>query len=222
MTVFKAPGYIKDLFNSIAYKYDFMNNIMSFGMHKKVKKACVKLLEISPHAKVLDACSGTGDMAYFVREIQPFAQVTGVDFSENMLSIAQNKLEGVELFQGDITSLDFDDNIFDFVIIAFGLRNISNPEKALNEIYRVLKPGGKFLHLDFGKKNIFGKFFEAATPIAAKIFYGNSEPYKYLIKSKRAFPEPDELICDFEKIGFKFETRKDFVLGTISAQVMRK
>lgn len=222
MTVFKAPGYIKDLFNSIAYKYDFMNNIMSFGLHKKVKKACVKLLEIPPHSKVLDACTGTGDMAYFAREIQPFAHVSGVDFSENMLSVAKERLEGVELFQGDITNLDFSENFFDFVIIAFGLRNISNPEKALKEIYRVLKPGGKFLHLDFGKKNIFGKFFEIMTPIAAKIFYGNSEPYRYLIKSKRVFPEPDELVCDFEKTGFKFETRQDFVFGAVSAQVMRK
>ena len=92
----------------------------------------------------------------------------------------------------------------------------------MKEIYRVLKPGGKFLHLDFGKKNIFGKFFEIMTPIAAKIFYGNSEPYRYLIKSKRVFPEPDELVCDFEKTGFIFETRQDFVFGAVSAQVMRK
>lgn len=222
MTVFKAPEYIQDLFNKIADKYDFLNNCISFGLHKIVKKDCVKLLEIPPHAKVLDACTGTGDIAFFIKEIQPLADVTGVDFSENMLLIAEKKLQGVKLLKGDITNLEFEDNTFDFLTIGFGLRNISNPEKALKEIYRVLKPGGKFLHLDFGRKNLAGKFFEIFTPVAAKIFLKNAEPYKYLIKSKRVFPEPQELISDFEKSGFEFKLRKDYVLGAISVQIMKK
>lgn len=105
MTVFKAPGYIKDLFNSIAYKYDFMNNIMSFGLHKKVKKACVKLLEIPPHSKVLDACTGTGDMAYFAREIQPFAHVSGVDFSETCFLLRRKGLRELNFFKATLQIL---------------------------------------------------------------------------------------------------------------------
>ena len=222
MTVFKAPKYIKDLFNQIAYKYDFMNNLMSFGTHKFIKRECIKMLNIQTHCKVLDACCGTGDLANFAKTIQPLSEVTGADFSENMLAIAKNKFNNIKFIQTDITHLPFSDKEFDFVTMGFGLRNISNPEQALTEIYRILKPGGKFLHLDFGKKNFAGKMFDILTPILAKFFYGNSEPYRYLIKSKKEFPEPDELIKDFEKCGFSFKLSKEFIFGAISAQIMKK
>ena len=106
--------------------------------------------------------------------------------------------------------------------MGFGLRNISNPEKALNEVYRTLKPGGKFLHLDFGRKNFLSKIFNILVPIFAKIFGGDKESYSYLIKSKNAFPEPDELIKDFEKSGFNYVMRKDYFFGVISMQIMKK
>ena len=106
--------------------------------------------------------------------------------------------------------------------MAFGLRNIANPEKVLNEIYRVLKPGGEFLHLDFGRKNLLNGIFDIEAPLFAKMFYGNKSPYEYLVKSKRVFPEPDELIEDFEKCGFKFKKKKDFLCGAISVQIMKK
>jgi len=222
MTVFKAPEYIQNLFNTIAHKYDFMNNVMSFGLHKFIKKDCIKSLNIKPHEKLLDACTGTGDIARFAKEIQPLAEVTGVDFSEKMLEIAKDKVKNVHFLKGDATSLDFPDNTFDFVVMGFGLRNISNPERALFEILRILKPGGKFLHLDFGKKNFISKIFNFIVPVSAFIFGGDFKSYSYLIKSKNAFPEPDELIADFEKSGFDFVMKKDYLLGVISAQVVKK
>lgn len=222
MTAFKTPENINRLFNTIADKYDFMNNLISLGLHKNIKKNAVKNLDIKPHSRVLDACTGTGDLAYFIKEIEPLANITGVDFSNNMLDIAQKRVAGVQFLEADVTNLEYADNTFDFVTMGFGLRNISNPEKALAEIYRVLKPGGKFLHLDFGQKNLISKIFDIEVPLMVKIFYGNAIPYQYLIKSKKVFPEPDELIADFEKIGFRFDMRKDYVLGAISIQIMKK
>lgn len=222
MTVFKAPEYIQNLFNSIAGKYDLLNNAMSFGLHKFVKKDCLKLLCLKEGANVLDGCCGTGDMAGFVKEIQPFAEVTGVDFSENMLEIAKTKVKNVHFMKGDVTSTNFPDNSFDAVIMGFGLRNISNPERALFEILRIMKPGGKFLHLDFGRKNLASRMFNILIPIAAFFFGGDFKSYSYLVKSKNAFPEPDELIEDFEKSGFDFVMRKDYLFGIISAQIVKK
>lgn len=222
MTVFKAPEYIRNLFNLIAGKYDLLNNAMSFGLHKFIKKDCIKLLSLKEKENILDGCCGTGDIARFVKEIQPLAEVTGVDFSENMLNIAKAKVKNVHFMQGDITSTNFPDNSFDAIIVGFGLRNISNPERALYEIHRILKPGGKFLHLDFGRKNFASKVFNLIIPIIVFIFRGDFKSYSYLVKSKNAFPEPDELIEDFEKSGFNFVIRKDYLFGVISTQVVKK
>ncbi|MBO5434204.1 ubiquinone/menaquinone biosynthesis methyltransferase [bacterium] len=222
MTVFKTPEYIQKMFDKIAEKYDFMNNTMSFGLHKWIKKDCIEILDINPHSKVLDACTGTGDLAKCIQKSQPLTEIIGIDFSYNMLDIAELKNDGIIFEQGDITNLEFADNSFNFVTMGFGLRNISNPEKALSEIYRVLKPGGKFLHLDFGKKNFVSKIFDYIVPITTKIFGGDFDSYSYLIKSKNAFPEPEELIKDFEKSGFNFVIRKDYLFGTISMQIMKK
>lgn len=222
MTLSKSPEKIRSLFNGIAEKYDFMNNLISLGLHRKIKKISAETLDIKPHSKVLDACCGTGDMADIIKKIQPLADVTGCDFSEKMLEIAKAKIYNVKFIYSDVSNLEFSDNNFDFVTMAFGLRNIANPEKVLNEIYRVLKPGGEFLHLDFGRKNLLNGIFDIEAPLFAKMFYGNKSPYEYLVKSKRVFPEPDELIEDFEKCGFKFKKKKDFLCGAISVQIMKK
>lgn len=105
--------------------------------------------------------------------------------------------------------------------MGFGLRNILNAEKSVEEVYRVLKPNGQFLHLDFGRKNLPSKIYEIITPILTKIFTDNPKAYSYLIKSKREFPEPQDLIKDFESKGFKLKKRKDFIFGVISAQLMQ-
>ena len=222
MSISKTPENIRNMFNMIAKKYDFMNNIMSFGFHKLIKKDCVKLLGIKPHSKILDACCGTGDFSFLIKQKENLADVVGVDFSSNMLEIARKRVENVEFLEGDVTELNFSDNTFDFILMGFGLRNIANQEKALKEIYRVLKPGGEFLQLDFGRKNFASKFFDFEAPIFAKFFFKNSSPYEYLIKSKRVFPEPQELIKDYEKCGFKFKLLKNYLFGVISAQVMKK
>ncbi len=218
----KTPQVIQTMFNMIAAKYDMINNIMSFGTHWCVKSACIKSLDIHPHDNVLDLCCGTGDLAGLIKKIQPQACVTGIDFSEKMLDIASDKYCDVRFFQGDATNLPYEDNSFDIVTMAFGLRNIQNAEKAVEEVYRVLKPNGKFLHLDFGEKNIISKIYDKITPPIVSRFTDNTSAYSYLVKSRQIFPLPDELIKDFESKGFKLLKRKDYLFGVISSQITVK
>lgn len=220
----KNPETIHVMFNMISKKYDFMNNLMSLGTHNFVKYKSVKNLDIKPHTKIIDLCCGTGDLARIAQKIQPDAIVTGIDFSEEMLKIAKNKTPNgkIQYLQGDITNLPYEDNSFDTVTMGFGLRNILNAEKAVEEIYRILKPNGSFLHLDFGKNNNLGKIYDKLTPNLAKIFTENYFSYEYLIKSKQNFPSPEDLIKDFENKGFKLKKRQDFIFGIISSQIMTK
>lgn len=219
----KSPQTIQKLFNSIASNYDLANNLMSLYTHNYVKYKCIKTLNIKPHENVLDVCCGTGDLIKFILQLQPFAHVSGLDFSENMIKEAKqkNKNNSIRFIKGDATSLPFKDNSFDFITMSFGLRNISNAEKAVEEIYRVLKKGGKFLHLDFGKRNFLSKVYEITTPILTSII-GDSKAYNYLIQSKRIFPPPQDLIKDFESKGFKLYKKEDYLFEVISAQIMTK
>ncbi len=218
----KSPQAIQTMFNMIATRYDSINNIMSFGTHLSVKSACVKSLNIKPHDNVLDLCCGTGDLAGLIKSLYPQACVTGIDFSENMLDIAKDKYPNIKFFQGDATNLPYQDNTFDIVTMGFGLRNIQNAEKAVEEVYRILKPNGKFLHLDFGEKNIISKIYDKITPFIVSRFTDNASAYSYLIKSRQIFPKPAELIKDFESKGFKLYKREDYLFGVISSQIMVK
>ncbi len=222
MTLDKTPDSIHTMFNMIANKYDFVNNAMSFGTQNYVKIQAIKMLDIKPHNNVIDLCCGTGDLSGIVKKIFPHACITGIDFSERMLMIAKSKHPDIRFMQGDVTNLPYEDNFFDFVIMGFGLRNILNAEKAVEEVYRILKPNGKFLHLDFGRKNFASKIYDVITPLLIRLFTENVEAYSYLIKSKQEFPSPEDVIRDFESKGFKLVKRKDFLCGVISAQVLAK
>ena len=224
MTFDKSPKNIQIMFNLIANKYDLINNIMSFGTQKYIKYKSIKNLKIKPHDKIIDLCCGTGDLSVLINQIEPQAGVTGIDFSDNMLDIARKKKHAgkIQYFQGDVTNLPYSDNTFDFAVMGFGLRNIQNAEKAVEEAYRILKPGGCFMHLDFGKKNLLNKLYNLTTPFIARLLTENFSAYSYLIKSKQNFPEPDDLIKDFESKGFKLKKRQDFLFGVISMQVMVK
>ncbi len=220
----KNPKSVQTMFNLIADKYDFLNNAISLGTQKRIKYQSIKNLGIKPCDRVIDICCGTGDLTRIIKQIEPDADVTGIDFSEKMLEIAFRKNENnrIEYLQGDATSLPYPDNTFDFAVMGFGLRNIQNAEKAVEEIYRILKPGGCFMHLDFGKHNFLSKIFDITTPILSRIFTKNYSAYSYLIKSKQIFPEPEDLIKDFESKGFKLKKREDFLSGVISSQILYK
>lgn len=216
----KQPEKIKNMFDKISAGYDRMNNIISFGMDKIIKLNCLKSLDIKDNDRVLDLCTGTGDIARIIKKIYPKSRVVGVDFSEKMLEIAQKKAYGISFINADCTNLPFEDNSFDCVTICYGLRNVENRKCAIDEIYRVLKPDGKLMHLDFGEKNFAGSIFEQVVPFIANLSGADVEAYKYLVESKRDFPTPKELVKEFSR--FKLKSKFDFIFKTISCQIYIK
>ena len=218
----KNPQKIRKMFDEISAYYDAMNNFISFGTHFLIKIIALKQLNIGRFSNILDLCCGTGDFTKIISKMYPKEKIIGLDFSENMIKLAHARNPGKAFICADCTRLPFKDCEFDYVTMGFGLRNIENRLAALLEILRVLKPGGKFLHLDFGKHNNIGKIFNLAVPFFAKIFGRNPEHYSYLLNSRETFPEPNELIKEFENAGFKLYQRYDFLFGVISAQIMLK
>lgn len=214
----KNPEKIKEMFNSIAKSYDSNNDLISFGLHKKVKKWAVESFKFS--GKCLDLCTGTGDIAEFLSKS---CVVIGLDFSPEMIAIAKQKHPEIEFIEGDCTNLPFENESFDAVTISFGLRNIENYDKALDEINRVLKVGGKFLHLDFGKKNFLADvIYDFVIPKLVKILYCNEIPYKYLVQSKKEFFDEKHLTKLFENHNLEIIKTKSFLFGTISCQLCKK
>lgn len=222
MTCDKNPEKIKSMFEEIAIYYDKVNNLISFGTHYLIKYFCIKELDIKPRAMVLDLCCGTGDFSKIINKIYPRAKVIGIDFSNEMLKLAKEKNPNGVFIQADCTNIPFSEKEFSYATIGFGLRNIENRQQALSEIYRILENDGFFLHLDFGYHNKLSKIFDIFVSILCKIYKNNAPHYNYLLKSKNEFPNPEELIKEFEQEGFKYIKRKDFLFGTISAQIMQK
>lgn len=222
MTTDKSPAKIQKMFNSISKEYDRNNNIISLGFHNKIKTASLKLLEIVSKSSVLDLFCGTGDIVKHLLKEGKELQITGVDFSAKMLEIASHNYPQANFIEADCSNMPFSNNTFDYITMSFGLRNAHNREAVIKECHRVLKPGGKLLHLDFGRKNIFSNMFDIIASTGFFLFYRNKLPYKYLIESKQEFPEPKELIKEFETKNFKLKKRKDFLLGIISTQIFEK
>lgn len=216
----KNPQKIKDLFNTIAKRYDLTNEIISCFQHKKVKKQSLELLNLSENDKVADLCSGTGDIVYFLKKKYPKLDIVGVDFSENMLQIAKDKNKSTDFILADCTDLPFEDNSFDVVTISFGLRNIEDYKKAISEIKRILKPNGQLFYLDFSCDNNFSdKMFNFVIPTLVKFFYKDNIPYKYLVLSKKEFLNTKSRINLFEESGFSLKANKSYVLGVISSEI---
>lgn len=211
---------ILGMFDKISAKYDNLNNIISLGNDKRIKKTCIELLNINENDIVADLCTGTGDIAGLI--YKKTKNVIGLDFSENMLNIAKLKYPKIEFKKADVTNIPFEDNSFDKATIAYGLRNIPDKTKAVKEIYRILKSKGEVLHLDFGNKNFAGKIFETYVPLCAKIFTKNAEAYEYLVNSKQNFLTPEKLIELFKSNGFKLKTRKDFLFKSITCEIFSK
>lgn len=215
----KQPKEIQTLFDRIAPNYDRNNTIISLGLHSIVKRQVVKSIQAKDSEKILDACCGTGDITKLIKEIYPNVCVIGADFSSEMLKIAKSRIKNAEFVNADMTDLPFEDKTFDKIVMSFGLRNMKDYKNALSECKRVLKDGGKFIHLDFGEKNFPTRIFDIITQIACNTFFTNKECYQYLIKSKQQFPPPKQLIEEIEKTGFKITKEKSFLARVISMQI---
>jgi len=219
---------IQKMFDEIAKNYDKLNNLITFGTHLSIKKRAICNATLKSDFKVLDICTGTGDIAiYLAKNVVKDGKVIGVDFSENMLEIAKNKaknLKNLDFVFADALNLPFKDGEFDACFISFGLRNLSDLKQGLLEMKRVTKKGGLVVNIDTGKPKgvlkIFHElFFFTIVPIIGRVFNGDSSPYKYLPQSTKNFPIADELVEIFGELGLNNVKKFDFLFGSISEQI---
>ena len=202
---------VSTVFDSVADKYDLMNDIMSFGSHRLWKRQMISWLAPSKNSILLDMASGTGDITkLFLKYVKNEARVYAVDPNAKMLEIAKKKLaknKNIKWFSESAEKLSFKDNYFDYYIISFGLRNTSNINHALEEAYRVLKPGGRFICLEFSKIKNYNlsklyDFYSKSIPKIGNIIVGDDQPYEYLVKSIKNFYNQGELIDLMKKNNF--------------------
>ncbi len=194
-----------------------MNDFMSLGAHRLWKKTMLNMMNPSNNQKLIDVACGTGDIAkLFLKNVNQFSKITCVDPNKGMVSKGKEKLQNYKNLNWIIASaekLPVKDNTFDFYTISFGLRNTKNLEKSLAEAYRVLKPGGRFLCLEFSKIQNPGlefmyKYYSKLIPSIGKLIVGEKQPYEYLVKSIENFVNQDELLDlmidqNFEKCTFR-------------------
>ena len=204
--VFYTPGEqraakVNDLFAAIARRYDLLNDLQSFGLHRRWKRRVVELAAVQSGNRALDLCCGTGDLALALA--RRGAEVTGLDFSQKMLEVAEsrNKIRDPKsgarnptFVQGDAQQLPFPDASFDIVTVGYGLRNLANWEKGLDEMHRVARPGARLVVLDFGKpanalwRAIYFGHLRCSVPLIGRLFCGNADAYAYILESLKQYP----------------------------------
>jgi demethylmenaquinone methyltransferase / 2-methoxy-6-polyprenyl-1,4-benzoquinol methylase len=211
--VFYAPGRqraakVNDLFASIARRYDLLNDLQSFGLHRRWKRRVVNLANVKPGDRALDLCCGTGDIALALA--RQGAETTGLDFSEKMLEVAKRRSEKLEVgnpnknphsalrtphfLQGDAQQLPFPENSFDIVTVGYGLRNLESWERGLEEMLRVAKPGARLIVLEFGKpanalwRAVYFTHLKCSVPLIGLLFCGNPQAYAYILESLKHYP----------------------------------
>ena len=203
--VFYTPGVqraarVNDLFAAIARRYDLLNDLQSFGLHRRWKRRVAELAAVQPGGRALDLCCGTGDIAFALA--RRGAEVTGLDFSQKMLEVAESRrLKNPELktqklifIQGDAQQIPFSDATFDIVTVGYGLRNLMNWETGLAEMQRVARPGARLVVLDFGKpanalwRNIYFGHLRCSVPLVGWLFCGNADAYAYILESLKHYP----------------------------------
>jgi demethylmenaquinone methyltransferase / 2-methoxy-6-polyprenyl-1,4-benzoquinol methylase len=190
---------VNDLFAAIARRYDLINDLQSFGLHRLWKRRVVELAQIKPGDRALDLCCGTGDLALALAQCG--ANTTGLDFSQPMLGVAARRLRSFEpqildlsYIQGDAQQVPFPDSSFDIVTIGYGLRNLTSWERGLEEMHRVAKPGARLIVLDFGKpanslwRELYFMHLRCSAPLIGLLFCGNASAYAYILESLKHYP----------------------------------
>lgn len=209
-------GMVAGVFHSVAAKYDIMNDVMSFGIHRLWKRFTIDASAVRPGNKVLDLAGGTGDLTRKFSEIVgDNGQVVLADINDSMIKVGREKLRNlgvvgnIEYVQANAEALPFADNTFDLVTIAFGLRNVTNKDKALCSIFRVLKPGGRLLVLEFSKpqQEWLNKAYDFYSfnilPNVGQLVANDKDSYQYLSESIRMHPDQDTLKGMMENAGFE-------------------
>ncbi|MCR8642295.1 demethylmenaquinone methyltransferase [Paenibacillus sp. N1-5-1-14] len=211
----KKEKFVHSVFESIAPKYDMMNDILSFRRHKAWRKFTMKKMDVQPGQTAIDLCCGTCDWTVSLAQASGTGKIVGLDFSEKMLEVGKQKVftsgldRQVELVQGNAMALPFEDNSFDYATIGFGLRNVPDLEQVLREMKRVVKPGGHVVCLELSKptwqpfKSIYYFYFRKILPLLGKLIAKRYEQYSWLPESLVSFPDHKQLATIYREIGLQ-------------------
>jgi demethylmenaquinone methyltransferase / 2-methoxy-6-polyprenyl-1,4-benzoquinol methylase len=219
---------VESMFDSIAWRYDFLNHFLSFGTDMLWRRRAVKMIgkHIKP-SSILDVATGTGDLALAALKLGP-SKITGIDISEKMLAIGREKIRKknadgrIELLKGDSENIEFPDSHFDAVMVAFGVRNFSNPLAGLIEMCRVTKPGGILMVLEFSKplsfpfRQVYNFYFFNILPFFGRMFSRDKNAYRYLPDSVMKFPDNEHFLALLSEAGFSSPLQKKLSGGIAS------
>ena len=239
-----APGderaaRVKDLFDTIAPRYDLINDLQSFGLHRLWKRRLIQLANGRPGERGLDLCCGTGDIAFALA--RRGLEVIGLDFSEPMLAVAKARLKTmphagepaapasrVQFIRGDAAQIPFPDGSFDVVTIGYGLRNLADWEAGLREMQRVARPGGRLLVLDFGKPDnaiwraIYFGYLQSLVPLLGRLFCGDADTHGYILESLKHYAAQKGVAAKMEELGLSDARIANLMGGMMSINYARK
>ncbi len=225
---------VADMFDKIAPKYDAMNRFLSARTDIGWRKKAIKMLKKDNPKHILDVATGTADMAIMTSKLLNADKIDGIDISAGMLELGRKKIEKeglthkIELHTGDSETINFAENTFDAVMVAFGVRNFENLEKGLAEMLRVLKPGGRLIVLEFSKprriavKSLYNLYMGIVAPQVARWFKQNKEAYQYLNESSIAFPDRHLFTDILKKVGYTETSYQPLSLGICCIYAGRK
>jgi demethylmenaquinone methyltransferase/2-methoxy-6-polyprenyl-1,4-benzoquinol methylase len=219
---------VESMFDSIAWRYDFLNHFLSFNFDRIWRRRAIKIIsKLYKSPVILDVATGTGDLAIAAMKLNP-TRINGIDISRKMLEIGREKIRRkglsgkIELMPGDSEKIPFDDNIFDVAMVAFGVRNFSDPVRGLSEMTRIVRKGGMILVLEFSKpsgfpfKQLYNFYFRNILPFFGRIFSKDKNAYSYLPDSVMKFPDNDEFLKLLVLAGCS-ETRQEKLTGGIAS-----
>ncbi|SDX70505.1 demethylmenaquinone methyltransferase /2-octaprenyl-6-methoxy-1,4-benzoquinone methylase [Ruegeria halocynthiae] len=218
-------GRVQGVFNSVASKYDVMNDVMSMGIHRVWKDAMMDWLAPRPGQRLLDVAGGTGDISFRFLKRAGHGHATVLDLTEPMLIEGRQRAEADRMSDslnwvvGDAMSLPFEDNTFDVYTISFGIRNVTRPQVALNEAYRVLKPGGRLMVLEFsqlpndGLQKLYDLYSFNVIPRMGKLIADDYDSYQYLVESIRKFPDQETFLGMVRTAGFENAKYRNLSMG---------
>ena len=219
----KDPDDVSKMFDDVANRYDFLNDLLSLGRTKAWRRAVTSIIAPKPGMKILDIAAGTGSSSRPL--VDKGAEVTALDFSQGMIEQGRKQNKNINFVQGDALKLPFEDNSFEVTTISFGLRNTSNTEIALKEALRVTKDGGRIVVAEFSHpvnpifKKIYLNYLMKALPVIVKKISKNPDAYVYLADSIRAWPDQAELASIMRDSGFKSVAWQDLTFGIVAVHI---
>lgn len=227
----RAPK-VREMFSRLALRYDLVNDVMSFGLHRRWKRQTVEIAAAGRKHSLrwLDLCCGTGDLCFLAQEIAGRgARVVGTDFTLPMLAVAQRRRPAqggsCAFVQGDALQLPFPSGVFDVITIGYGLRNLADLEMGLSEMRRVLAPGGRAVILDFGKPDnpfagaLYQAFLRTMMPAVGYLFHGDPETYLYIPESLKRYPAQKGVLELMRRAGFVNARYENRLLGTMGINI---